>query len=476
MRRNLKLLSAALLFPMAVSAQTDKIQGTIVSETDGQPLIGVVVRVKGTASGTVTDIDGHYQLKVNPKDVVEFSCIGYKTVTQMGKTGTFDFKMEEDTNMLDEVVAIGYGSMKKSDLTGSVAVVKAEDLKKTPAASVDQAIQGRVAGVTVNANSGQPGAGAVVRIRGIGTVNDSAPIYVVDGNITSDISFLSPNDIESTEVLKDASSTAIYGARGANGVILITTKSGEKGRGKVSFDMYYGWQNRWKKLDLMGKDEFVQTYLKLAAPKSERNYYEKKGFNEWLQKYKLGNDAYYAVAKTNAYQDGFDYSAVNTDWQDEVFNSNAPIQNYHVSFDGGSDKSNYSFSASYFDQEGTIIGSSYNRLTLRANTSFQVKKWLKIGENLSFVTSQARNAMNQNASPGASVISAALAMAPWDVPYYPAGTYNRKHEDMSGKVGVPSNFKNVTNPFSMVYYSHPHNVVNRWFGNMYLEFTPMTPL
>ena len=176
MRRNLKLLSAALLFPMAVSAQTDKIQGTIVSETDGQPLIGVVVRVKGTASGTVTDIDGHYQLKVNPKDVVEFSCIGYKTVTQKGKTGTFDFKMEEDTNMLDEVVAIGYGSMKKSDLTGSVAVVKAEDLKKTPAASVDQAIQGRVAGVTVNANSGQPGAGAVVRIRGIGTVNDSAPI------------------------------------------------------------------------------------------------------------------------------------------------------------------------------------------------------------------------------------------------------------------------------------------------------------
>lgn len=476
MRRNLKLLSAALLFPMAVSAQTDKIQGTIVSETDGQPLIGVVVRVKGTASGTVTDIDGHYQLKVNPKDVVEFSCIGYKTVTQMGKTGTFDLKMEEDTNMLDEVVAIGYGSMKKSDLTGSVAVVKAEDLKKTPAASVDQAIQGRVAGVTVNANSGQPGAGAVVRIRGIGTVNDSAPIYVVDGNITSDISFLSPNDIESTEVLKDASSTAIYGARGANGVILITTKSGEKGRGKVSFDMYYGWQNRWKKLDLMNKDEFVQTYLKLAAPKSERNYYEKKGFNEWLQKYKLGNDAYYAVAKTNAYQDGFDYSAVNTDWQDEVFNSNAPIQNYHVSFDGGSDKSNYSFSASYYDQEGTIIGSSYNRLTLRANTSFQVKKWLKIGENLSFVTSQARNAMNQNASPGASVISAALAMAPWDVPYYPAGTYNRKHEDMSGKVGVPSNFKNVTNPFSMVYYSHPHNVVNRWFGNMYLEFTPIKGL
>lgn len=476
MRRNLKLISAALLFPMAVSAQTDKIQGTIVSETDGQPLIGVVVRVKGTASGTVTDIDGHYQLKVNPKDVVEFSCIGYKTVTQKGKTGTFDFKMEEDTNMLDEVVAIGYGSMKKSDLTGSVAVVKAEDLKKTPAASVDQAIQGRVAGVTVNANSGQPGAGAVVRIRGIGTVNDSAPIYVVDGNITSDISFLSPNDIESTEVLKDASSTAIYGARGANGVILITTKSGEKGHGKVSFDMYYGWQNRWKKLDLMNKDEFVQTYLKLAAPKSERNYYEKKGFNEWLQKYKLGNDAYYAVAKTKTYQDGFDYSAVNTDWQDEVFNSNAPIQNYHVSFDGGSDKSNYSFSASYFDQEGTIIGSSYNRLTLRANTSFQVKKWLKIGENLSFVTSQARNAMNQNASPGASVISAALAMAPWDVPYYPAGTYNRKHEDMSGKVGVPSNFKNVTNPFSMVYYSHPHNVVNRWFGNMYLEFTPIKGL
>lgn len=412
MRRNLKLISAALLFPMAMTAQVNKIQGTIISESDGQPIPGVVVRVKGTASGTVTDIDGHYQLSVNPKDVVEFSCIGYKTVTHKGD-GTYDVKMEDDTNMLDEVVAIGYGSMKKSDLTGSVAVVKAEDLKKTPAASVDQAIQGRVAGVSVNANSGQPGAGAVVRIRGIGTVNDSSPIYVVDGNITSDISFLSPNDIASTEVLKDASSTAIYGSRGANGVILITTKSGEKGKGKVSLDMYYGWQSRWKKLDLMDKDEFIKTYISLGASNTERKYYDKFGFNEWLQRYKLGNDAYYAVAQTRQYTDGLDYSAVNTDWQDEVFNSGAPIQNYHVSFDGGSDKSNYSFSASYFDQDGTIMGSQYNRLTLRANTSFQVKPWLKVGENLSFVTSEARNAMYQNSSPGASIISAALAMAPW---------------------------------------------------------------
>ena len=282
MRRNLKLISAALLFPMAMTAQVNKIQGTIISESDGQPIPGVVVRVKGTASGTVTDIDGHYQLSVNPKDVVEFSCIGYKTVTHKGD-GTYDVKMEDDTNMLDEVVAIGYGSMKKSDLTGSVAVVKAEDLKKTPAASVDQAIQGRVAGVSVNANSGQPGAGAVVRIRGIGTVNDSSPIYVVDGNITSDISFLSPNDIASTEVLKDASSTAIYGSRGANGVILITTKSGEKGKGKVSLDMYYGWQSRWKKLDLMDKDEFIKTYISLGASNTERKYYDKFGFNEWLR-------------------------------------------------------------------------------------------------------------------------------------------------------------------------------------------------
>ena len=467
------LLLGILLLPMYAGAQSIKIQGTVVAESDGEPLPGVTVSIDGTNIATVTDMDGHFTIDAKQKGKLKFSYIGFKTTLKAFSTsGDMAIKLADDSNMLDEVVAIGYGSLKKSDLTGAVAVVKADNLKKTPAASVDQALQGRAAGVTVNANSGQPGAGATVRIRGIGTVNDSNPIYVVDGVICSDISFLSPSDIESTEILKDASSTAIYGSRGANGVILITTKKGEKGHAQVSFDMYYGVQNRWKKLDLMSKNDFVNTYLAINAPKSERNYYEKKGFNEWLQRYKFGADTHFAVAQTEKYANGIDYSAIDTDWQDEVFVSHAAIQNYHASIDGGTDKSNYSFSTSWFSQDGTIIGSDYDRLTLRANTSFQVKPWLKVGENISFVYGKGRNAMNNSSSAGASVISAALAMASWDPTTYPAGAVNSKGTDMSGMYAAPSNFKNAVNPYSMVYYSHPEDIRKRWVGDIYLELTP----
>ena len=468
-----KALLGLMLLPMYAGAQNIKIQGTVVASSDGEPLPGVTVSIDGTNIATVTDLDGHYTIDAKGKGKLKFTYIGFKTTLKAFSGSTnMDIKLDDDANMLDEVVAIGYGSLKKSDLTGAVSVISADNLKKTPAASVDQALQGRAAGVTVNANSGQPGAAATVRIRGIGTVNDSNPIYVVDGVICSDISFLSPSDIESTEILKDASSTAIYGSRGANGVILITTKKGEKGHAQVSFDMYYGIQNRWKKLDLMKKDDFINTYLSLNAPKSEKNYYEKKGFNEWLLRYKLGTDAHFAVAQTAKYENGIDYSLIDTDWQDEVFVSNAAIQNYHVGIDGGTDKSNYSFSTSWFSQDGTIIGSDYNRLTLRANTSFQVKPWLKIGENLSFVYGKGRNAMNNSSSAGASVISAALSMAPWDPVTYPAGAVNSKGVDMSGKYAAPSNFKNGTNPYSMVYFSHPEDINKRWVGDIYLEFTP----
>ena len=471
-----KFLLGLMLLPMYAGAQNIKIHGTVVAASDGEPLPGVTVSIQGTNIATVTDVDGKYTINAKSKGQLKFSYIGFKTTLKPFSNSTnVDIKLDDDSNMLDEVVAIGYGSLKKSDLTGAVSVINADNLKKTPAASVDQALQGRAAGVTVNASSGQPGAAASVRIRGIGTVNDSSPIYVVDGVITNDISFLSPSDIESTEILKDASSTAIYGSRGANGVILITTKKGEKGHSTISFDMYYGVQNRWKKLDLMSKDDFIKTYISMnASKKTEEPYYNKFGFNEWLQRYKLGKDSHYAVAKSERYKypNGLDYSSIDTDWQDEVFVSNAAIQNYHVALDGGTDKSNYSFSTSWFSQDGTIIGSNYDRLTLRANTSFQVKPWLKVGENLSFVYGKGRNAMNNSPSAGASVISAALAMAPWDPAVYPEGAVNCNGESVAGNYAAPSNFKNAVNPYSMVYYSHPENISKRWVGDIYLEFTP----
>lgn len=274
--RKLFLVICAALCAVSLYAQGTKVQGTVTSKEDGLPLVGVTVMIKGTFTGTSTDANGSYSIAL-PKGggILTFSYIGYKdqdrTVSQ--STTTLDVVLESDAMMLDEVVAIGYGVMRKSDLTGAVASVSAEQLQKTPAAGLDQALQGRAAGVTVNSSTGQPGAAAEVRIRGIGTVNDSSPIYVVDGVITNDISFLNPNDIASTEILKDASSTAIYGSRGANGVIIVTTKSGNKDHSKINveFNAYVGIQNRWNKLDLMGSAEQAVTEIAMQGQQSQIN-------------------------------------------------------------------------------------------------------------------------------------------------------------------------------------------------------------
>ncbi|MBQ7691237.1 MAG: TonB-dependent receptor [Muribaculaceae bacterium] len=472
----MKLKLAMLLLcwlPLVVTAQSIRIQGTVVDDTDGTPLPGVTVTLEGSGQTTATDYDGQYEIIANGKGTLVFTFVGMTTErrTFTGST-TINVRMTEDTQVLDELVVVGYGTMRKSDLTGSVASIGADKLKKTPAANLDQALQGRAAGVTVNANSGQPGAGAQVRIRGIGTVNNADPVYVVDGVICNDINFLSPADIASTEILKDASATAIYGSRGANGVVLVTTKKGDTGQSHISFDMYVGVQNRWKKLDLMDRDEFVNTYLALNGRAAEIKRFEEKGFNEWLQQYKLGTDQHFAVAQTERYPDGLDYSAINTDWQDEVFARNAVIQNYHLSIDGGTDKANYSFSGSWFDQDGIIRSSDFKRLTLRANTSFKVKPWFKIGENLSYVYSWGRSTSADEANADSNLLSQAISMAPWDPTYYPAGAINNKGVDMGGKIGVPSNNKNVYSPMSSINVSHPRNVYSRWIGDIYAEITP----
>ncbi len=478
--RKFILAVSALLCSIGLYAQGTKVQGVVTSKEDGQPLPGVTVMVKGTFTGTSTDANGSYSISLpEGGGFLTYSYLGYKDQEKAvsASTTTLDVVMETDAMMLDEVVAIGYGVMRKSDLTGAVASVSAEQLQKTPAAGLDQALQGRAAGVTVNASSGQPGAAAEVRIRGIGTVNDSSPIYVVDGVITNDITFLNPNDIASTEILKDASSTAIYGSRGANGVIIVTTKSGNKdSKINVEFNAYVGIQNRWNKLDLMGSHEQASAQVIMQGQQSQIKWFNEKGFNSWLSTYKLGKSSYYPVVLSEKNPNGLDYSAINTDWQDEVFEKNALIQNYHASVSGGTEKSSYALSASYFSQEGTIMGSNFKRLTLRSNTTYTITKWLKIGENISYVSSEGRNAMNNNASPGASILSAALAMAPWDPTHYPAGSVNANGEDLSGRIAAASNFRNVTNPFSMVEMSHPLNQTDRWIGNIFLELQPIKGL
>ena len=476
----MKHLSFLRLFAVAMTllgvtslyAQSITVTGVVMAEGEPDPVIGANVIVKGTTLGTITDFDGNFTLQANAGDVLLVSYMGYKSKEVKASTQPLTITLQPDNVMLEEVVAIGYGTMKRSDLTGAITSVSAEDLNKAPVAGLDQALQGRAAGVTVTTNSGQPGEGATIRIRGIGSaIGGNEPLYVVDGVITSDIRFLAPADIQSMEILKDASATAIYGSRGANGVILVTTRSGGQGKANISFDAYWGMQNRWKKLDLMDAKTQAETQIRIGAMRNgaeEMAFYNKMGFMEWLKMYKLGKSIYYPT--------NFDYASQETDWQDEVFNANAFMHNYNLSIDGGSDKGHYAFSTSYFGQEGTIIGSNYNRFTLRLNTDYEVRKWLKIGEHLSFVATTGRNAMHNSSSAGASVITAAMAMGQWDPIYYPDGSVNVNGKDLSGDYSAGSNFKNVTNPYQMAFNTEPSSKSERVVGDFYLEIKPIEGL
>lgn len=479
--RTLVMLLLLFVSMFCINTSGQNISGKITDE-NGEPLPFANITIKGTTIGAVSDFDGNYNIKASEGNTIIISCLNYKNKEiTIGTQSSYDVQMETDNMLLDEIVAVGYGTMKKSDLTGAVSSIKAEQLKKTPAAGLDQALQGRAAGVTVNANSGQPGAAAEVRIRGIGSVvGNSSPIYVVDGVITDNISFLSPTDIASTEVLKDASATAIYGSRGANGVILVNTKNGTNGTGTINVDCFWGIQNRWHKLDLMKRDEMARTKVRIDAMKNgakQLSDFESGDFNEWMYTYNIRKSAYAPRPLSDQYPDGFDYSNVDTDWQDEVFNRNAVIQSYSISTDGANDKGHYAVSFNYFNQEGTIIGSDFSRFTIRINSDYKIKDWLRVGEHISFASSKGRNAMNNSNSPGASVISAALAMAPWDPVRYPDGTISSdgKH-DLSNAIAASTNFKNVVNPISMVQHSHPSSKDERIVGDINVEINPIKGL
>ncbi|MDR1542826.1 MAG: TonB-dependent receptor [Prevotellaceae bacterium] len=474
MKKRLSIIIVTFFaFAQFIAAQSITVTGRVVDADDSSGLTGVSIIVKSTKNGTITDIDGRYSITANQGDVLVFSYVGYKSYERTVNSSVIDVNLEPDQTVLDEVVAVGYGTMKRKDITGAISSVRAEDLKKTPAANIDQALSGRAAGVTVNANSGRPGASADIKVRGIGSANGStAPIFIVDGMRVSDISFLSPNDIESTDILKDASSQAIYGADGANGVIVITTKKGQTGKSNISINSSISLQNRYRKLDVLNKADYLKVMLSMDdVPKTEKDFFKNNGFSQWLKVYSMTPASYYPI--------NFDYEAQETDWQDEIFVKNALTHNHNISIDGATDKLNYVMSANYFDQTGVIIGSFYKRFTIRLNTSYQVRKWLKIGENFSFTHSRSRAFMGDNqASGGASVINGALSMAPWDPTHYPKDTYNNKGEDISGNpAAVTINDKSdIRNPFVLLEHSHPMGYSERWVGDVFLEITPIKGL
>ncbi len=341
------------------------IKGSVTDGSTDLPLAGASVVIKGTTKGTITDLDGNFEFRVNsPEDVIVVSFVGSesKEIT-VGDRRQFDVTLQEDITELDDVVVIGYGAVKKENLTGAVSVVTEEEITRTPIPNLSKAIQGKASGVVVLQN-GDPGGGVNMRVRGIGSItNDPDPLYVVDGIIGVDMSTLAPEDIESISVLKDASSTAIYGANGANGAIIVTTKRGAKSsRPKVTFSTSFGTNMKTKFFNLMNADEYANFYNEV---------YENNGVTP---------SAAYSDYVREKYYHGDWHEG--TDWQREILQDNYN-QNYYINVSHGNEKSNYSISANFNDEEGLHINYASTRYTLRANSDFKIGKFFKIGESLS---------------------------------------------------------------------------------------------
>lgn len=339
--------------------QENMVTGKVVDASSGDPLPGVNVLIKGTTTGVITDFDGHYSISISDKNaVLVFSFLGYKTQNiPINNKTVINISLVQEVTGLDEVVVVGYGTMKKSDLTGAITQMNAEDITAVSTSNPVQALQGRSAGVSVMTNNA-PGESPTLRIRGSGSISaGNDPLYVVDGFplMDADLSDINPNDIKSMEILKDASATAIYGSRGANGVVLITTKSGNKGKYKLSFSTYMGVQAPSRVVEMLGRDEFID-------------------FINEAYTYSTGSPVYSSS--------GIVAPDYDTDWQDEIINDAATVQEHSFSFSGGNDRTMYLLSGSYHSQEGLVDASGFEKYTVRTNISNDFNKWLKVGTHL----------------------------------------------------------------------------------------------
>lgn len=343
--------------PLAAQGTPGRVTGTVTSVEGGPPITGVNVIVKGTTVGTLTAENGRYFVSAQPVDTLVFRLIGYapREIAVAGRE-VVNVTLVPTAVALKEIVVIGYGTQQRRDVTGAVASVSGKDLTEVATPSVEQALQGKVAGVQVTPQSGEPGAGAVVRIRGVGTLNNASPLYVVDGMLLDDIGFLNPNDVQSIDVLKDASATAIYGSRGANGVIIVSTKKGViEGATRFTINAYTGTQNVLDPISLVNAQQYAMLANELAV--------------------NLGVATPYFPNPSSV--------GPGTDWQDLIF-ENAPIRSYQLSASGGTDRITYYFSGNYFRQAGVLPKSDFNRLTLRLNNDYQLTDRLKLGHNINF--------------------------------------------------------------------------------------------
>ena len=473
-----KVMASICLF-ILVSVSTSlfaqeniKVTGIVSDNDTGETLIGVSVVPKGApASGTITDIDGAFSLNVAKGTILLISYVGYDTVEIPANSTTINISLKPSQQLLDEIVVVGYGVQKKSVVTASIAKVSAEDLLTAAPVRVDNALKGLVSGVQVTTTSGQPGAGSKIRVRGTGTINNSDPLYIVDGMaIDGGIDYLNPSDIASIEILKDAASGAVYGARAANGVVLVTTKSGKEGRVRVTYDFSYGWQRPWRERNMLDGTQYATLMNEASNYAGEGNIYD--------------NPAQFGKG---------------TNWQKETFNYDAPVENHQVSISGASEKINYYLSLGYYNQEGIVGGdygrSNYKRMTMRTNATYTMfdeskkRNWLSkmvIGVNAAYSRINNTNIETNNLT--GSALGNAMFLSPLMSVYAEdeqalidqyaeeietKGYGSLVRDSKTGKLlNVPSkDFNEISNPLG--YLSLPGEKYNsdKFVGNFFAELT-----
>lgn len=415
----------------ASSQKKKKVTGT-VKDANGEPIIGATVVEKGTTNGTVTDFDGNYVLELPESGILAVSYIGYKSqeysVAKI-KQGQLSVVLKEDAEVMDEVVVVGYAVQKKSDLTGSVGSVKSESIENQPVTRIDQALQGRISGVQIVSSNGAPGAGSTIRIRGGNSINGSnEPLYVIDGIIgAGDLNSINPADIQSIEVLKDASSTAIYGSRGANGVILITTKTGKGSNGiRLNYHGYYGIQQVSRYLDLLNGPEYVQW-------KNENEVY-------------FGREEMYDTE-----------NVVNTDWQKVMYRT-ASMTEHNVSLNSSNDKGNFFFSLNYLNQDGVMKKTNFTRYQARFNFDQNIGKYIKVGAVMSLAYTDKDNPVMD---------AFGIVQLPNMSIYNEDGTFNSIN---------PSSGYTINTVAAQKEYIQNFTTDLRGFGNIYVQITPIKNL
>ena len=391
------------------------VTGYVLDSKSRESLIGVTVREKGTSNGAITDNEGKFSFRTSPGATLVFSSLGYneKEMVLSNKLELLVF-LEEKSEFIDEVVVIGYGVQKKSDITGSISSVSGKDVNEVPVSSALQAMQGKASGLTIIQNTGAPGSATTIKIRGTGTINDSDPLYVVDGFIVDDITHINPSEISNIEIFKDAAASAVYGARGANGIVVITTKTGEKGNARITFDGYFGFSNPWKTIPVMNIEEYALM----------RDYVSNK------KDYSANGVLYYSLDENGEmFYDDYKFFKVDTirrnspaNWWDAITQLGVK-QQYNLSVSGGTDISRYMVTASYYKERGIVNTSEYDRFNTRINLNNKLTNWLQLNANMAY-SNENRDMIPEGRN---SVLKLALYQNPMVYTYSGRGYWSSLH-------------------------------------------------